>query len=202
MDADVSMSDVKDGIDIARLSAQSKFGKDRMRCLWPPLGPAVAGAFEWTKEEASKKPMLAVALGMTLWPAAVVTALVGTPMVVADNVVQHVYNSLSEGPIVETLERGAAQAFHAGKLSMLTGKLVLRHSVTIATRQIERRGGVGEIAKDVGGFVLDRATHPVETVCMTWDVAGMGFRALGDAVGHVKDTVEREMDKNKASRLQ
>jgi len=69
---------------------------DRLRVLWPPLGPAVASACDWGKDTASQQPLLAVALGMTMWPVAVITAFVGTPLVLADGFLQDMYSNFED----------------------------------------------------------------------------------------------------------
>jgi hypothetical protein len=169
---------------------------DRVRALWPPLGPAAAGAAQWGKENATKKPLLAIALGLTLWPAAIMTALIGTPLVLADGLVQHAYNSLSDSdmPLVATLERGAAQVYQAGKLSFLCSGLVVRQTLRVASRQVKRHGGAGKLAQDVGGAVLDRVTHPIQTAGMAWGALCFSAGALRDGVGFVQDTIERQKE--------
>ena len=176
-------------------------GTDRIRVLWPPLGPAVMSACNWGKDEAAKKPLLAVALGLTLWPAAVMTACVGTPVVLADTAIQSVYNALSGGPVVQTVERGAAQAYHAGRLTVLCGGLVARQSLRIAKRQVKRQGGVGKVAQNVAGMALDRVLHPVQTAQMTWQGIQAGAGAIKDAASFVHDAVEREKEKGKAATI-
>ena len=166
---------------------------DRVRAFWPPLGPAVVSAANWGREEAAKKPILAVALGLTLWPVAV-TAMVGTPIIVADCVMQHMYNALSSGPIGQTVECGAAQVYHAGRLSFLCSGLFIKQSLRVASRQVKRHGGVGKLAQDVGGALLDRVTHPLETACMAWDGVCIGASAIREGVSFVQDTVERHRE--------
>lgn len=166
---------------------------DRVRALWPPLGPAVVSAAHWGKEEAAKKPLLAIALGLTLWPAAIITTLIGTPIVLADSVVQHVYNSFSGGPIIQTVERGAAQIFHAGRLSILSTRLVIGR---VVSRQVKRHGGVGQLAQNVGGALLERVTHPVQTAGMLWDGVCVGAGAICDGARFVQEAVERHRDSN------
>ena len=162
-----------------------KLRNDRLRVLWPPLGPAVATVCDWGKEEATKRPLLAVTLGMTLWPAAVLTALIGTPLVLVDPLVQHTYETFQEGPIVSNVEKAAAQAFQAGKLSLVCGKLVGRQSLRVLNRQIDRQGGMGAITQNVGGMVVDRALHPVETVGALWDGLQWGWQLVQSNLHHL-----------------
>mmetsp|Transcript_31763 Transcript_31763/g.48716 ORF Transcript_31763/g.48716 Transcript_31763/m.48716 type:complete len:437 (-) Transcript_31763:94-1404(-) len=168
---------------------------DRVRCLWPPLGPSVSSACEWGKEEAAKRPILAIALGLTLWPAVIITATIGTPVVLMDGALQHAYGNFAEGPLGEQLERGAAEAYHAGKLSLVCGKLVLRQTSRVVSRQIRRRGGMGKIAQDFGGMAVDRALHPVETVGMAWNGVCWSVETVKHATMMVQEAVSRENDK-------
>ena len=170
---------------------RKKQTKGRVRVLWPPLGPAVKSVCQWGKEEVEKQPLLAVALGLTLWPCAVMTAIMGAPLVLADGLLQSAYDSLSSGPIVENLERGAAQLYHAGRLSLLCGGLMYRQTLRVASRQIDRHGGVGKIAQHVGDSALYRALHPMETFGMAWDGVAWGVGAIRDAVATVHEMVER-----------
>lgn len=169
---------------------------ERLRVLWPPLGPAVAGALQWGQQTAMQKPILAVALGITLWPAATVAAVVGTPLVVLDGLIQNLYQNFQDGPIVQGMERSAAQLYQTGRLSLLCGKLVGRQAWRVACRQVERHGGVGHLAGEVGGFCLDRATHPVETATMAWNGITWGWSKAMDTWSRMcdrerEDTVQR-----------
>jgi hypothetical protein len=138
---------------------------DRLRVLWPPLGPAVSKALDWGKEAALAQPLLlSIALAMILWPAAATTAIIGTPLVLADGFLQDMYAHFQDGPLVVGLERGAAQLFHTGRLALVTGKVVGRHSLRVLQRQVDRNGGVGQIVAGVAGMAVDRITHPVETI--------------------------------------
>ena len=158
---------------------------DRLRVLWPPLGPAVAKALSWGKDAASQQPFLAVALGMTLWPAAVMTAIVGTPVVLVDGLLQDLYNNLHNDnvPLVVGLERGAAQAYHTSRLALVSGKLVGRHSLKVLQRQVDRRGGVQHILQGVADMALDRVFHPLETI-------GMACHGIGWSVNQVRGFVQ------------
>lgn len=152
----------------SRRSSSQRQRNDRLRVLWPPIGPAVASACAWGKDEAVRQPILAVALGMTLWPAAVATAFLGAPLVAADALVQHAYASFQDGPMVSNVEKSAAQVYQAGKLSLLCGKLVTRQSLRVIHRQIERNGGIGPVVQNLAGMAVDKALHPVETVTEVW----------------------------------
>lgn len=168
---------------------------DHVRVLWPPLGPAVASACNWGQDAAAKQPFLAVALGLTLWPAAVITTLVGAPLVLADGFAQDMYNNFQDRPLIQGLERGAAQLYQTGRLSLLCSKLVGRQTLRVLSRQVKRHGGVGKIAQDVGGMAVDRAVHPIETVGMAWDGLSWG-------VGLVRDTVEQLTDQEREESVQ
>jgi len=182
-------------------AARKKNTRARLRVLWPPLGPAVNNACQWGKEEAGKQPLLAVALGLTLWPVAITATLVGAPLVLADGYLQKTYESFSDGPLVENLERTAAELYAAGRLCFLCGGLMTRQTLRVASRQIERRGGAGKVAQDLGGMALDRAMHPVETLGMAWDGISLGVGALRDAVATVKGLTDRDLDRSNAANL-
>jgi hypothetical protein len=142
--------------------------QDRLRVLWPPLGPHVWKACHWGHSAATDQPLLAVALALVLWPAAVATALTGAPLLVMDHVAQDVYQTFQEGPILVTLERGAAQAYHSGRLAWVSGKLVGRQSWRVAQRQLDRHGGLPGVAQQCVGMAVDRITHPVATLQGVW----------------------------------
>lgn len=164
----------------------------RMRVLWPPLGPAVASAGQWGADAASKKPILSVALGMALWPAAIVTSFVGAPLLAADWAVQKGYEAAQDGPLVEAAERGAANLFEVGKLYYLCSRLLVRQGWRVGQRQVERRGGLGAVANEIGSFAINRALHPVETATMACDALKWGAGALLDAGIFVKSVVTGE----------
>ena len=80
-------------------------------------------------------------------------------------------------PIIEGVERSAAQLYHSARLTVLCGKLVTRQTLRVASRQVERHGGIGRIAQDIGGMAVHHVTHPVETLSMVWDGLTFGFNA-------------------------
>ena len=159
----------------------------RMRVLWPPLGPAVESAASWGADAASNNPILSVALGLALWPAAIVAAFIGAPLVAVDHAVQSTYDANKNSSVIETAERGAANLYQVGKLYYLCGKLVVKQSIRVGGRQIERRGGLGAVACDVGGFAIDRALHPIETASWAWNSVKWGAGTLLEAATFVKD---------------
>jgi hypothetical protein len=156
----------------------------RVRVLWPPIGPSVDAAVGWTKEEATKRPLLAVALGLTLWPVAISTAILGGTARMADGVLQDAYKHFQEGPLITNLERGAASMYQAGKLTFITGKLAGKQTLRVVQKQIDRQGGFGPILENVGHMAVERLTHPVET-------AGMIFNGINWGIARVKDTVDQ-----------
>ena len=158
-----------------------------MRVLWPPLGPAVASAASWGADAASNNPILSVALGLALWPAAIVAAFIGAPLVAVDHAVQSTYNANKDSSVIEAAERGAANLYQVGKLYYLCSKLVIKQGIRVGGRQIERRGGLGAVACDVGGFAIDRALHPIETAGWAWDNAKWAAGTLLEAAVFVKD---------------
>lgn len=168
---------------------------DRLKVLWPPLGPQVRNCLEWLKVEAAKRPVLSVALGCVLWPTAVVTAFVGVPVVIADGFLQDFYKNFQDTPPIVGLERGAAHLYHTARLAILSGKLVGRQSLFVAKRQIERHGGMEKIAQNILGAAVDRIIHPVESFHMVCD-------GIGWTVDQVRRTLEDLHDEERSERVQ
>lgn len=156
--------------------------QDRVRVLWPPLGPQVATACDWGTETASKQPLLAVALGLTLWPAAIGTAVVGGSLVLADGALQDAYNHFQHTPILQTVEAGAAHVYHTSRLMLVTAKFGTRQTLRIVGKQVNRHGGIGQIAQNATNFVVERALHPIETFGMVWDGLSWGFGMASDTM--------------------
>jgi len=156
---------------------------ERLRCMWPPVGPAVGQALQWTKKEMEKQHwLLTAALAITLWPVAVVTAVVGTPAVLADHCLQSVYQHFQNGPLVTAAEVAAAQIFQTSRLLLLTGKAVAKPTVRVAQRQIQRHGPA------VQDWAVDKLTHPVDTVQET-------AKGLLWCTGQVVGLVQHQMQK-------
>jgi hypothetical protein len=173
-------------------SSTTKHKEKRIRVLWPPLGPAVANACEWGQSTAQQQPLLAVALGLTLWPVAIVTTVVGGSLVVCDHYLQDVYRHFQEGPLLVQMERGASQMVQASKLTLLCTKLVAKQTLRIVSRQVERHGGVGEIAGQIGNLAVDRALHPIDTVGMAWNGLSAGFGMVQKTVQQVFEQEQRD----------
>lgn len=131
----------------------------RMRCLWPPIGPAAGTALQWTQEEVKKQHwLLTTALGITLWPVWTTTAVLGSTAVLVDHVLQTTYQHLEHTAIIGSAEVAAAYAYQTSKLALLTAKAVARPTLRVAKRQLRRHGpGVQE-------WTVHRLQHPVETV--------------------------------------
>lgn len=157
----------------------------RLRVLWPRLGPEVSRFLDWGKDAATKRPILAVALGLTLWPAAIVTAALGGSLVLADQALQDVYQKYQEGPIISTLEQGAAQVYQASKLSFLLSTVVCKQTLRVVERQVRRHGGVEQIAHQVKDAAIDRVTHPLETIGMAWNGIAWGVTAASETIQQV-----------------
>lgn len=187
--ADAAKRKKKEAVSASTRCSSSKRRRsvDRVRVLWPPLGLAVGDALHWGKDTAQQKPILAVALGITLWPAAVMTAVVCLPVVVMDGIAQDWYNHSQDTPIVECLERSAANIYQTGRLSLLCGKLMGKQTLRVVSRQVQRRGGVEKIARDVGSMALDRVTHPVETISMAWNGLAWSFNMARQAYDNISD---------------
>lgn len=161
----------------------------RMRVLWPPIGPAVAHVAHWSTDAAKQQPLLSIALGMVLWPTAVITAFVGFPILALDHALQSGYNALSDknAPILVRVEQGMSNLFQVGNLYYLCAKLVLKQGSIVGKRQLQRRGGIQQVTQDVGGFVIERAQHPIETAGMVVNGVTTVVRALISFGSFVKD---------------
>ena len=132
---------------------------ERLRCIWPPVGPAVGQALQWTKHELEQQHwLLSVALALTLWPAAVITAVIGTPAVLADHCLQTAYQHFQNTPLLTAAEVAAAQVYQTSRLALLTGRAVARPTWRVAHRQWQRHGAT------VQDWAHHKLTHPVDTV--------------------------------------
>ncbi|KAL3913366.1 MAG: hypothetical protein SGARI_000692 [Bacillariaceae sp.] len=161
-----------------RASSRRKIPK--VRVLWPPIA-----AVGWTKEEAAKRPLLAAALGLTLWPVAISTAAIVGTASLADGFLQDAYNHFQKGPMLAHLEQGAASVVQAGKLTFVTSRLVGKQTLRVVKKQVDRNGGVGKVLENAGHMALDRLTHPVETVGMAWDGLNWGIDRVKETVDNI-----------------
>jgi hypothetical protein len=166
--------------------------QQRFRCLWPPIGPAVASMASWTKDEALKRPILSIALAMTLWPSALIGAFIGAPIIAADWCIQSGYEKFKKTSIIETAEVSASNLIQVGRFYFLCSKLMVKQSVRVGKRQIERRGGIEQVARDIGDWTLDRVLHPVSTAGMIWDGAKWCVGAAIESATFVKDLATGE----------
>lgn len=162
----------------------------RLRILWPPIGNAVGSVASWGKEKAVKNPILSIALAMTLWPAALIGAFLGGPILAADWCLQKSYDALRNQPVVEAAEMSAANIYQVGKFYFLVSKLMIKQSIRVGKRQIKRRGGLEQIAKDLGDWTIDRALHPVESVGMLWNSARWGAGKVIHGIQWMKDAAK------------
>lgn len=181
---------------------KGKRKKERMRCIWPPIGPAVGSLASWGKDEALKKPILSIALAMTLWPAVLIGAFLGGPIIAADWCLQKSYEALKDKPILEAAEISAANVYQVGKFYFLISKLFVKQSIRFGKRQIKRRGGVEQIVRDVGDWTVDRTLHPIESAGMLWNSAIWTGGKVVEGVKFAKDVVVSNGDaaKEKAVR--
>lgn len=170
---------------LQKKTSKKTIQNQRVKVLWPRLGPQVQKALQWTQHEANQRPLLAVALGLTLWPAAFVTTLVGGSLVLADHVVQDVYQHFQEGPILSNLEQGAAQVVQVGKLGLVTTTILGKQTWRVIQRQVQRRGGVEQIVEDTKHMAVDRLTHPMESLGMAWKGVVWSVGALQETVQQV-----------------
>lgn len=161
--------DDDDQLETERIPREKpRVGSDRIRVLWPPIGPRVSQCLHWIHQNAWNRPILSVALGIALWPAAVMTAILGTPLILMDTVLQNIYQHFQDTLMIEGLERGAAHLYHSGKLALVGGKFVGRQTLFVVQKQVERHGGVVSIVQNLAGMTVDRLLHPVETIQGAW----------------------------------
>eukprot|EP00522_Entomoneis_paludosa_P015931 CAMPEP_0172459070 /NCGR_PEP_ID=MMETSP1065-20121228/30841_1 /TAXON_ID=265537 /ORGANISM="Amphiprora paludosa, Strain CCMP125" /LENGTH=120 /DNA_ID=CAMNT_0013213625 /DNA_START=189 /DNA_END=551 /DNA_ORIENTATION=- len=113
-------------------------------------------------------------------------------MVIADGFLQDFYNHFEDAPLVEGLERGAAHLYQTARLALLSGKLVSRQTVFVVKRQVERHGGVGQIAQNCADLAIDRVTHPIETVQMACGGIAWGWGQIQRAVQEFQDQERQE----------
>jgi hypothetical protein len=175
-------------------SGQGQRRDERMRILWPPIGPAFISIASWGKDSAVKNPILSIALGMTLWPAAVIGAFISGPILAADWCLQSGYEAVKDQIFVETAEKSATNLYNVGKFYFLVSKLMVKQSCRVGKRQIHRRGGIEKIAKDAGGWTVDRALHPIESAGMLWNSAKWSAGKVVEGVEFVKDAGRRRED--------
>lgn len=169
--------------------------QQRVRVLWPPLGPHVNEAFDWSKDKATQKPLLAVALGLTMWPAAIATAILGTSLLVVDGALQNAYTHFQETSLLKAVEQGTVQVYQTGKLVWICSKFAGRQTVRVAKRQIDRQGGIGNVASNIKDAAIDRALNPIETANMAWKGVSCG-------VGWVSSTVSQLLEQRKEMQQQ
>ncbi len=174
-----------DNADADAPKRRSHQQEHRIRILWPPIGPALKDVLCWGKNEAVKSPILSIVLAMVLWPTALIGAFIGGPILAADWCLQSGYNSVKDQPFIETAEKGASNLFQVGRFYFLVSKLVLKQSLRVGRRQIDRRGGVEQVARDITGWSIDRALHPVESVGMLWNSAKWGAGVVVDGIKFV-----------------
>jgi hypothetical protein len=168
---------------------------NRIRCLWPPIGPEVAKALRWSKDELDKQHwLLTVALGITLWPVAVMGTLVGTPAIITDHCIQTLYQHFQNGPILTAAEMAAAQLYQTSRLCWITGKAMARPTLRVATRQLQRHG------PDIQEWIIHRITHPVQTIGET----ASGIACMSGQVIHAVQgfLAQREEERNRVQEMQ
>lgn len=176
MDIEIIEGEVDD-----KESTSTNSRKEKMRLIWPPIGPSVLSAICWSKDSILKKPILSAAIAMTLWPVTLICTFIGAPIVAGgvalDFALQTAYDTIQDTPIIESLEKGKSNLFQIGKLYFLVSKLLVKQSIRVGKRQIDRRGGLGNIAQDACGWTIDRALHPLETAgqCFNGFIWGASF---------------------------
>ena len=131
---------------------------------------------------------------MALWPTAVVVAFIGTPILTIDYALQAGYNAVEDQPLIQNIERSAANLCQVGKLYFLVSKLMVKQSVRVGKRQIERRGGIHKVVEDLGHWTIDRVTHPIESAGMAWNTFNAGIGIVAEAISVVKDAAMGDIE--------
>jgi len=166
--------------------------RDRVRVLWPPILPAITEASKHVASNAKEHPIRSMAVGMACGPALIATAAIsGPPLLVADWAIQRSYDALEHHPMIENVERGAANALQVARLAVLSSKLVVKQGATVCERQIERRGGMDKVLSNAVDGVVGIVLHPLNTVGIMWEGLLWVGGATKDAVESVKEIIER-----------
>lgn len=163
--------------------------QERIRLLWPPIGPAVISLASWGKDEATKQPILSIAIALALWPTALILAFIGIPLLAFDITLQSGYDVFQDQEIIQNMEKGAANLVQIAKLYFLISKLFLKQSIRVGKRQIERKGGVQKIVQEFGFWTLERIRNPIESFSMAFNTMKTGTGMAFEAACFVKDTV-------------
>lgn len=163
----------KSGSDSSQQQKQGPFKHSfsqpqRVRCLWPPVGPAVGKVLHWSQEELKRQHwLLTAALGMTLWPVLAVAAVFGSGALLVDHGLQTLYQRLEGRSLITAAEVAAAQLYQTSRLAWLTTRTVARPTLKVARRQLQRH------APAVREWCVYRLQHPVELVRET--ICGVGW---------------------------
>lgn len=179
----------------------SSSSQQRIRVLWPPIGPHVNQAFDWGKDQATQKPLLTVALGLTLWPATIATAVLGTSLVVVDGALQNAYTHYQETSLIKAVEQGTAQVYQTGRLVWICSKFAGKQTLRVAKRQVDRQGGLGNVANNIKDAAIDRALHPIETANMAWKGVSCGVGWVSSTVGQLLEQRNEIRKQNMAATI-
>jgi hypothetical protein len=127
-------------------------------------------------------------LRLILWPTAVLAACIVPPVLLADHVLQNVYESGKDGPLVTTLEGGAANVAQSARLAFVSGRFIVRQGLRVANRQASRHGGWPGLAQACLNWTVDRVLHPVATLHMMGD----GLQWTHQRVGELLDSLNHD----------
>ena len=154
--------------------------RKRVRCIWPPLQPVAQNIVQYAQVEVlQKQPLYITApILLTCWPIIVTSTIVGSGLVITDNVLQHLYRNIQEHPIMVTSEISMASFVQTMKLGYLTSKAVAKPTVRIAQKQIQRH------APQIQESVLYHIHHPIETIHSTIHTVSWGCQYVVHRLGH------------------
>jgi len=156
--------------------------------LYIPITPIItdAGKFAWETMELEKRPVLAVALAMVLWP----TVFIAVPIVATDAILKCAYDASKDQPLIVNIEQGAAGALKIGRLYLSCGKIFAKQAIRVGHRQLKRRG-VENVLQDAVHHTIYSIRHPIETTCRVVDGAKSAWNAVSEIVTGMQSIQEK-----------
>ncbi len=167
--------------------------------FWPPLTRAIldqSSPDSPLRSFVSGNKALSFLLSLMLLspPSLLLGAILLPPVLVTDTIAQSAYSSLKSAypNSIANVEISTAQVIEVIKLYVLLAKIFTKTSLRITKRQIERRGGLANIAKDAAFKAMDAAAHPIRTAGKIRGVAGAVARAVSRTVQTITSVDDAE----------
>ena len=156
--------------------------------LYTPITPIItdAGKFAWETMELEKRPVLAAALAIVLWP----TVFIAVPIVATDAILKCAYDASKDQPLIVNVEQGAAGALKIGRLYLSCGKIFAKQAIRVGHRQLKRRG-VENVLQDTVHHTIYSITHPIETTCRIVDGVKSTWNAVSEVVTGMQSIQEK-----------